>query len=188
MLNNVVYIIAGPNGSGKTTFAKEFLKEHKLPFINADEIALSMSPQDIGKARIKAGKTFLNQIDKLIDQGKSFVFETTLAGQYVKDIIQKLKKNRYEIILIYIFVESQEEGLNRIKIRVQKGGHPIPEEDIRRRFHRSKKNFWNIYRKEVNRWRMFINSKDEFVEVAVGEKEINNVINENAFRLFKEGI
>ncbi|MEK6560859.1 MAG: AAA family ATPase, partial [Nitrospirota bacterium] len=40
-----VYIIAGPNGSGKTTFAKELIKELNLPFVNADEIALEMSPE-----------------------------------------------------------------------------------------------------------------------------------------------
>ena len=188
MSDKIVYIIAGPNGSGKTTFAKEFLKEHKLLFLNADEIALAVSPKDLTKARIKAGKEFLREIHKLIERGRSFVFETTLAGQYVKDIIQKLKKKRYKIILIYIFVESQQEAVNRIRIRVEKGGHAIPEEDIKRRFQRSKSNFWNIYRKEVNRWKMFINSKDEFVEVVVGEREKIDIINENAFRLFREGI
>ena len=57
------YIIAGPNGSGKTTFAREFVKDVRLPFINADEIALRLAPEDLQKVRLEAGKLFFAEIN-----------------------------------------------------------------------------------------------------------------------------
>jgi len=53
-----LYIIAGANGSGKTTFAEKFSKNEDIKFINADNIAKSYDPNDIQKYKIKAGKEF----------------------------------------------------------------------------------------------------------------------------------
>jgi predicted ABC-type ATPase len=53
-----LYIIAGANGSGKTTFAKEFSKNKNLNFINADEIAKELDSENLTKYKIKAGKLF----------------------------------------------------------------------------------------------------------------------------------
>ena len=90
MPDKKAYIIAGPNGSGKTTFAGEFIKETKLPFVNADEIALSLSPKNLEKVRVKAGKLFFRNIEKLIAKSSSFVVETTLAGKYFVNILAAL--------------------------------------------------------------------------------------------------
>ncbi len=59
-----VYIIAGPNGSGKTTFAGLFLPEYAncLNFVNADLIALGLAPFEPRSAAIKAGRLVLQQI------------------------------------------------------------------------------------------------------------------------------
>ncbi|MFH1562349.1 MAG: zeta toxin family protein [Nitrospirota bacterium] len=188
MQDKVVYIVAGPNGSGKTTFAKGFIEEVHLPFLNADEIAIKLSPCHIEKVRLKAGKIFLEMIKDYMVTGKSFVVETTLAGKYLVRFINELKKNDYRIELIYIFIESVEEAIHRIDIRVRKGGHPVPKEDIRRRFVRSKINFWDIYRHLVDGWNIFLNSKDEFLQVAAGEGNEIEIIDEINFSLFKEGI
>lgn len=188
MQDKVIYIIAGANGSGKTTFAKELIKEVPLPFLNADEIAIELSPQHLEKVRIQAGKMFLEKIKEYIACHKSFVVETTLAGRYLVHFINKLKENNYTILLIYIFVENVAEAICRIDIRIRKGGHPVPKEDIERRFTRSKINFWNLYRHIVDKWEIFLNSKDEFLQVAIGEENEIEVIDEIGFSLFKEGI
>ena len=89
---------------------------------------------------------------------------------------------------MYIFVENEEEAIHRIDIRVKKGGHLVLREDIIRRFKRSKTNFWNIYRHLVNNWKMFLNSKDEFLQIATGHNGEIRIINEVGFSIFKEGI
>lgn len=67
MGNKNVYIIAGPNGSGKTTFAKKFLPKYlNCPhFVNADLIAQGLSPFSPGPIAIKAGRLVLEQIRDL---------------------------------------------------------------------------------------------------------------------------
>ncbi len=182
----VVYVIAGPNGSGKTTFAKKFIEEVPLPFLNADEIAIGLSPEQIEKVRIRAGKMFLEKIEEHIAHNESFVVETTLAGKYFVRYTNRFKEIGYKVVLIYIFIESDEESIRRIDIRVRKGGHPVPKEDIKRRFKRSKFNFWNIYRTLVDSWEMFLNSKDEFLQIAIGFGNDFQIINEGGFSMFKE--
>ena len=188
MQDKIVYIVAGPNGSGKTTFAKEFIKEVKLPFVNADEIASKLCPNKLEKVRVQAGKIFFKRIENFIEQGESFIIETTLAGRYLLRFISKFKQNKYKTILMYIFVENEKEAIRRIDIRVKKGGHLVLREDIIRRFKRSKTNFWNTYRHLVNNWEMFLNSKDEFLQIAAGHNCEIRIINEVGFSIFKEGI
>jgi predicted ABC-type ATPase len=116
------FMIAGPNGSGKTVLAKELIKELGLPFMNADEIALTLAPAcDIAKVRVKAGKLFLSELTDYIRKGRSFAVETTLAGRNFTEIIKKMQKRGYEIMLIYVFVENWREAVDRIKLRVAKG-------------------------------------------------------------------
>ncbi|MDR2580032.1 MAG: hypothetical protein LBC85_03450 [Fibromonadaceae bacterium] len=53
-----LYIIAGPNGNGKTTLAREFIEAENVFFLNADDIAKSINPQDVSKAYMQAGREF----------------------------------------------------------------------------------------------------------------------------------
>ena len=81
--NKNVYIIAGPNGSGKTTFAKKFLPDYvKCPnFVNADLIAGGLSPFSPRSAAIKAGKLVLDQIHEFAKLEVDFAFESTRLQQ-----------------------------------------------------------------------------------------------------------
>jgi len=91
-----LYIISGANGSGKTTFAKNFSKINNLYFINADEIAKELDSENITKYKIKTGKIFFRELKKNLELNKSFVIETTLSGKYLVEYIKKARNTRYK--------------------------------------------------------------------------------------------
>lgn len=150
MQKKILYIIAGANGSGKSTLASELLPSENLDFLNADEVAKEICPENIESVKIKAGKIVLSRLEKLLNTEKSFAIETTLSGKNHIKTIERAKKIGYQVVLIYSYLDSPILCENRIKIRVLNGGHNIPKEDIIRRFYRSKKNFWNIYKNLVD--------------------------------------
>ncbi len=156
-----VYIIAGPNGSGKTTFAKEFLPNYaKCPnFVNADFIAQGLSPFSPQQVAIKAGKLVLQQIKEFIERNVDFGFETTLAGKTYLRHFQDLKERGYRLHLFFLWIPSSQLAIARIKDRVAEGGHDVPVEDVKRRFERSISNFFKIYRLPANSWLLFDNSE-----------------------------
>src|SRR5438552_15407238 len=82
-----IYLIAGCNGAGKTTFAKEFLPHEVkcLRFYNADEIARGLSPLEPSAGAIKAGRLLLTEVRESIDRHETFALESTLTGKtYVR--------------------------------------------------------------------------------------------------------
>lgn len=184
MQDNILYIIAGANGSGKSTLASELLPSEKLDFLNADEVAKEICPENIESVKIKAGKIVLERLEKLLNNQKSFAIETTLAGKNHIKTIQKAKNLGYYTVLIYSYLDSPILCENRIKIRVLSGGHNIPPNDIIRRFYRSKENFWNTYKDLVDEWNLFYNGTSEYILVAQSSDSKIEIYNENLYNEF----
>ena len=184
MTEKKAIIVAGPNGVGKTTFAKEYLKEHDIPYISADAIAEEISEGDIQKVALKAGKRFFSELNDAIESGRSFIVETTLSGLSFRRLIQQMKRASYTITIIYIYLETPDICIARVQERTRKGGHHVPETDIIRRFHRSIANFWKMYKIEADRWYLICNSTQQFVDVAMGEKEEYSVVEERLYGSF----
>jgi predicted ABC-type ATPase len=161
MKSKNVYIIAGPNGSGKTTFATEFLPNFaKCPnFVNADLIAQGLSPFFPKQMAIKAGKLVLQQIRELVGKGVDFGFETTLSGKTYLKHFRYLKSKGYKLHLFFLWISNTQLAIARIKDRVARGGHAVPSEDVKRRFKRSMNNFFKEYRLLADQWILFDNAQ-----------------------------
>jgi len=177
-----LYIIAGANGSGKTTFAKKFSKQNSFYFINADEIAKELDPKNLTKYKIKAGKIFFEELNTRLLLKQSFMIETTLSGKYLVKYIDKAKSLKYKVVLIYLFLEQPFTNIARVKHRVLAGGHNVPKEDIIRRFYRSKNLFCEVYKDIVSSWTIYYNSDEIFEKVADNTK----VLDTQKYNKFKE--
>lgn len=156
-----VYIIAGPNGSGKTTFAKTFLPQYAKcdRFINADLIAAGLSPFSPEQVAIKSGKLVLEQIKEYAESNVDFGFETTMSGVTYLKYFKILKEKGYSINIFFLWINSAQLAIARVKDRVAEGGHNVPIEDIKRRFERSITRFFYEYRLLADQWILFNNAE-----------------------------
>jgi len=178
-----LYIIAGANGSGKTTFAKEYLPHYAKcnNFINADLIALGLSPFDPANVRIKAGRLLLEQINIFTEAKTDFAIETTLAGKTYLNLLKRIKDRGYLIHIFFLWAPDIKLVKARIKQRVKEGGHDVPPKDITRRFHRSYSNFFKFYKPLCDSWMIFDNSRPVPRLIAHKTKEGLSVIDQDLF-------
>jgi len=146
-LRQNVVILGGPNGAGKTTAARALLPErvHLHSFFNADEMAWRLSPEDVDKAAIRAGRIMIEQMREFVRLQTSFAFETTCAGKSYLKLMQECSNNGWRVSLIYLWVPSPEYSISRVARRVSQGGHGIPDETIHRRYHAGLWNMRHLY-------------------------------------------
>jgi len=156
------YVIAGPNGAGKTTFATEFLPLYVncRNFINADLIARGLSPFDPDAAMLRAGRTVLERIAEFTKAQIDFALETTLSGRTYVPLLRGVKKAGFRLHMFYLWIPSPDLALLRIRDRVQNGGHNVPERDVRRRFTRTVRNLFTLYRPLLDTLHFLDNASD----------------------------
>jgi predicted ABC-type ATPase len=153
-------VVAGPNGAGKTTFAREFLPKEAgvIHFVNADLIAIGLSPLRPELAALTAGRLFLAELDRLAKLMHDFAFETTLSGKIYFNRLKQCKAAGYRIEILFLRLSSPQIALRRIAARVRQGGHDVPTADVLRRFERGWTNFVTYYRPLASRWAVYDNS------------------------------
>jgi predicted ABC-type ATPase len=150
----ILYLIAGCNGAGKTTFAKQFLPHEVkcLNFLNADLIAQGLSPFNTQAAALKAGRLLLEEFRRLVERRESFALESTLSGTTYLNLFKQVRQCGFQIYLHYLWLPNPAVAIARVQERVKKGGHHVPVADIRRRFGRGLKHFADDYAPLADRW------------------------------------
>ena len=137
-------IIAGPNGSGKTSVTKRFLHHEWAEgtiYINPDEVANEMfGDWNSLEAVLSAAKFCEEWRERCLLERKSFVFETVMSAIDKVDFIAKAKKYGVFIRLFFISTENPKINASRIADRVMKGGHDVPIPKIISRYYKSIEN------------------------------------------------
>ena len=161
-------VVGGPNGSGKSTFALKHSDATGIRYVGADQIAAELSPDNPVSARIEASRQFIIRIRESIARRESLIIESTLAGKSLRNLIDDAISAGYAVTVLFVFLDSADSCVERVKQRVKLGGHDVPEADIRRRFVRAIANFWNTYRGLADFWMLVYNSATKPENVAFG--------------------
>lgn len=180
-----LFIIAGCNGSGKTTASYSVLPEmlECTQYVNSDEFAKSIAPFDPDSASVSAGRFMLMRIKYLFDRKEDFCIESTLATRSLLRMLREAKANGYTVTLIYLWLNSPELAIARVHDRVLAGGHNTPEPIIRRRYLMGIKYFFDEYIPECDRWILADNSKTPFTVIAEGSKDIVHIKDSEKYEL-----
>ncbi len=184
-----LYIIAGCNGAGKTTASYTVLPEilNCEEFINADEIARGLSPFNPDKAAIEAGRIMLSKIDDYIDKEIDFAFETTLSSRTFVNTIKKAREQEFQINLLFFWLDSVDLAIQRVKNRVKKGGHNIPDQTITRRYFSGISNLFELYIPLCDYWMVTNNSNPNLELVAEGNAtDVYRIENYRTFEMIKD--
>lgn len=172
MKEKTLYIIAGCNGSGKTTASFTMLPDiiECREYINADEIARGLSPFQPEKVSFEAGRIMLHRIEELLQGNASFAIETTLSTVSYRLTVREAQARGFEVSLIYFWLRNSDLAKQRVQIRVREGGHNIPPDIIERRYKRGLKNLLNLYIPIVNDVLLLDNSDGLMLPIASKDK------------------
>lgn len=155
-----VVVFAGPNGAGKSTHADDILKAMGIPtFVNADYIARGLAGTNTEAVNMAAGRIMLRRLSELAAAREDFAFESTLSSRSFAPFLQRLKAAGYRIAIYYFSLDSAQLAVRRVKLRVSLGGHDVPADVVRRRFARSRTNFFALYAPLADDWALFDNSQ-----------------------------
>ena len=136
MARPFLYVLAGVNGAGKSSIGGHLLREIGLDWFNPDTYARALVRQ-LGVAQAEAnGQAWqegVNRLQAALAEGGSHAFETTLGGTSITAMLHEATRT-HDVLMWFCGLSSPEQHIARVKARVQAGGHPINEADIRRRW------------------------------------------------------
>jgi predicted ABC-type ATPase len=136
----ILHILAGPNGAGKTTLYEVRVRRlAKAPFVNADRLsfeALGRYAQTRKEAEL--GQSLANaRRDALMAAGESLVTESTFSHPSKLELVRRAKALGYRVFVYHVNVDSDDDAVARVAAREARGGHPVPEANIRGRYERN---------------------------------------------------
>jgi predicted ABC-type ATPase len=156
-------VIGGPNGAGKSTVAPALLRDLLgiTEFVNADLIAEGLAGFSPGAAAMQAGRAMLRRITELSNHLCSFAFETTLASRSFAPWLRARQRYGYEVIVIFIWLPTEQFALDRVHERARLGGHAVADHMVSRRYRSGVKNFRSLYAPLADEWLLFCNDLAE---------------------------
>ncbi|NOR79539.1 MAG: AAA family ATPase [Methyloprofundus sp.] len=139
-----LWVLAGGNGAGKSTFYKTRLEPLGMSFVNADILAKQLYPEQPEQHSYDAAKIAKVMRMQLLQQGRTFCFETVFSHPSKIDFIAQAKAIGYEIVLVFIHLDEVSLNQARVAQRVSEGGHHVPEEKVSSRIPRVLQNIQQV--------------------------------------------
>ena len=172
-----LWLLTGGNGAGKSTFYRLFLATKGIHCVNADLIAKKINPENPEKVSYEAASLAMRLLEELLYQGTSFCYETVFSHPSKIDLVATSKTLGYQIILVYIHLDTPTLNEARVSQRVAAGGHSVPAEKIRSRIPRTMKNIASVL-PLVNEARLLNNSflKSYFQQVAIVREGMREMV------------
>jgi predicted ABC-type ATPase len=133
-------VLAGGNGAGKSTFYKLYLKPRGIPFINADEIARSVWPDEAEARSYEAMQLAETARMEALVKQRSFCFETVFSHASKLEFLRQAKKYGFNVHLYIIHLAMPQINVGRVAQRVHLGGHSVPTDKIISRIPRTIEN------------------------------------------------
>lgn len=137
----MLIVIAGPNGSGKTSTTRLVIKHEwadQCVYINPDEIAQSKFGDWNDVNAVRQAVEYCEELrERLLREHKDFIFETVLSSEGKVDFLKRAQKEGYFIRMFFICTESPTINAARIANRVMEGGHDVPIQKIISRYEKA---------------------------------------------------
>jgi len=158
-----IYVLAGTNGAGKSSIAGAMLRQQGGEYFNPDEAARRIRSANPGIAQVEANAAAWQQgrrlLERAIAERLDFAFETTLGGNTIAALLEKALASGIEVRVWYVGLRSPELHIARVRARVAKGGHDIPEATIRDRYDRGRLNLIRLMPR-LTELRVYDNSEE----------------------------
>lgn len=136
-----IYVLAGTNGAGKSSIGGAMLLAEGVPYFNPDEAAARVRVANPGISEAEAQSIAWHEgkrlLERAIAEHLDYAFETTLAGSTISGLLERALSDGIEVRVWYVGLAGADLHVARVRSRVSRGGHSIPEEKIRKRYARS---------------------------------------------------
>ncbi len=142
--------------------------------IDPDAIAREIAPENPGSAALAAGRQAIDRAKEYVQFDRSFIVETTLAGNSYVNLMWEVKSLGWFVRLTYICINNPTTNIQRVRSRVKLGGHDVPISDILRRYERSLANLSKAA-KIVDRLDLYDNSTNagyQLIATVEGDRSV----------------
>lgn len=158
-----IYVLAGVNGAGKSSVGGAAFRSFGADYYNPDEAARELMAANPGLHQAQANSAAWHQgrrlLERAIAERLDFAFETTLGASTIPRLLSEAAEKGIEVYVWYAGLATPELHLARVRSRVRRGGHDVPETDIRRRYEHSRLNLVHLLPK-LTALRLYDNSAE----------------------------
>lgn len=158
-----IYVLAGTNGAGKSSIIGAMFLKQRIEYFNPDDAATRILSANPGIPQTEANSAAWHQgkrlLERAIREKLDFAFETTLGGKTITALLESALSEGIEVRVSYVGLKNAELHIQRVRSRVERGGHDIPEQTIRERYTQSRLNLIKLLPKLTD-LRVYDNSEE----------------------------